>query len=72
MTAGPLLVVGTTTLTAGWQSIFGIFLKLPSRGQQIVDTTCTIVLMLCAISVFAALLLRVRASAGQNLPAQQT
>ncbi|HNN93367.1 MAG TPA: carbon starvation protein A [Pseudomonadota bacterium] len=72
VTAGPLLVVGTTTLTAGWQSIFGIFLKLPSRGQQIVDTTCTIVLMLCAISVFAALLLRVRASAGQNLPAQQT
>jgi carbon starvation protein len=60
VTAGPLLVVGTTTLTAGWQSIFGIFLKLPSRGQQIVDTACTVVLMLCALCVFVALARRVR------------
>jgi len=61
VTAAPLLVVGTTTLTAGWQSIFGIFLKLPSRPQAIVDTACTAILMLCALCVFFALLRRVLA-----------
>ena len=58
VTAAPLLVVGTTTLTAGWQSIFGIFLKLPSRGQAIVDTACTAILMSCALCVFATLFFR--------------
>ena len=58
VTAAPLLVVGTTTLTAGWQSIFGIFLKLPSHGQAIVDTACTAVLMACALCVFITLLRR--------------
>ena len=58
VTAAPLLVVGSTTLTAGWQSIFGIFLKLPSRPQAVIDTACTAILMACALCVFFALLLR--------------
>lgn len=56
ITALPMLLVGMTTLTAGWQSIFGIFLKLPSRGQAVLDTSCTAVLMLCTLAVGIALL----------------
>jgi carbon starvation protein len=58
VTALPMLAVGATTLTAGWQSIFGIFLKLPSRPQALLDTLCTAVLMASTTLVFAALLRR--------------
>ncbi len=56
ITAAPMLVVGTTTLTAGWESIFSIFLKLPSRSQALIDAGCTAVLMVCTLAVGAALL----------------
>jgi carbon starvation protein len=56
VTAGPMLVVGTTTLTAGWQSIFDIFLKLPNRLQGSLDAACTAVLMVCTLAIGTALL----------------
>ena len=37
-TAVPMVAVGTTTLVAGWESIFNNFLQLKSRGQALVDT----------------------------------
>jgi carbon starvation protein len=58
VTGVPMIVVGTTTLTAGWQSIGNIFLKLPSRAQGIIDSAITIVLMVCVVLVFVSLLRR--------------
>ena len=55
-TAVPMVAVGTTTLVAGWESIFNNFLRLPSRAQALVDTGCTAVLMLCALGVMGTLL----------------
>ncbi len=58
LTAVPMLVLATTTLWAGWQSIFGIFLMLPAtmRIQAWIDTGCTAVLMVCTLVVGASLL----------------
>lgn len=58
VTALPMLVVGTTTLTAGWQSLWNNFMKLPSRGQAVVTSGCTVVLMSSALLVGLALLRR--------------
>ncbi|MCS6914187.1 MAG: carbon starvation protein A [Myxococcales bacterium] len=58
VTLVPMLVVGTTTLTAGWQSIFGIFLRLPSRAQAAIDAGVTALLMLCTVAVVGALAIR--------------
>jgi carbon starvation protein len=58
VTAGPMLLVGSTTLLAGWQSIFGIFLRLPNRTQGTIDAGCTAVLMLCTLAVGGSLLRR--------------
>jgi carbon starvation protein len=55
VTLVPMLVVGTTTLTAGWQSIFGIFLKLPNRIQGLIDAGITAVLMLCVVLILLSL-----------------
>ena len=55
-TAVPMVAVGVTTLVAGWESIFNNFLQLKSRGQALVDTGCTAVLMLCAVAVMVTLL----------------
>ena len=57
-TAVPMVAVGTTTLVAGWESIFNNFLRLESRAQGLVDTGCTAVLMLCALGVMGTLLKR--------------
>lgn len=57
-TAVPMVAVGTTTLVAGWESIFNNFLRLESRAQALVDTGCTAVLMLCALGVMGTLLKR--------------
>lgn len=62
VTAAPMLVVGVTTLAAGWQSIFGIFLVLPSRVQGLIDAGCTLVLMLCTLVVGVALVRVLRRS----------
>jgi carbon starvation protein len=62
VTAGPMLLVGGTTLCAGWQSVFGIFLQLPNRTQGAIDAGCTLLLMLCTLVVGGALLRRVMRS----------
>jgi carbon starvation protein len=66
VTALPMLVVGTTTLTAGWRSIFGIFLTLPNRVQGLIDAALTGLLMLCVVIVLFALLRRIGAFTQQQ------
>ena len=60
VTGLPMLAVGSTTLTAGWKSMFEIFLKLPNRTQGLVDTACTAVLMSCTIFLAGALVVALR------------
>ena len=60
MTGLPMLAVGSTTLTAGWKSMFEIFLKLPNRTQGLVDTACTAVLMSCTVFLAGALVVALR------------
>jgi len=45
VTAIPMLAVGATTLTAGWQSIWNNFSRDPSRVKAIVNSGCTAILM---------------------------
>ncbi len=45
VTAIPMLAVGATTLTAGWQPIWNNFSRDPSRVKAIVNSGCTAILM---------------------------
>jgi carbon starvation protein len=56
VTAGPMLFVGTTTLTAAFMSIKNIFLKLPNRPQALVLTVLASVLMTSTVLLGLALL----------------
>lgn len=51
----PLSFVSVTTLTAGWQSIFGIFLKDAANPEHVVrgylNTTLTAIMMVCVVIV---------------------
>ena len=49
VTALPMVFVGTTTLTAAWQSVGG-FLRLGTVPGWI-DAACSVVLMLCAVAI---------------------
>ncbi|HEX2571537.1 MAG TPA: hypothetical protein VH877_18395 [Polyangia bacterium] len=56
LTGLPMLFVGTTTLTAGYQSIFN-FLKLGAVAG-LVDALCTIVLMLACVCILGEAAMR--------------
>ncbi len=60
----PMIFVGATTLTAGWMSIFDIFLKAENRVQGTIDAALTAFLMLCAGALIVKLFARL---AGRGL-----
>ena len=60
VTAVPMLVVGCTTLTAGWQSIWNNFSRDPSRVKAVVNSGCTAILMCSCVLVLLTLASRVR------------
>ena len=68
VTAIPMLVVGTTTLTAGWLSIWTNFSRDPNRVKAVVNCGCTAILMGSCLLVLLTLGARVlRLPAGEPL-----
>jgi carbon starvation protein len=52
----PMLFVGVTTLTAGWQNVMNIYLPqvlhAGTRVQGIINTTLTIIIVICVFIIF--------------------
>jgi carbon starvation protein len=55
----PMLWVGTTTLTAGWESIVHNFSRDPNRWKAVMNTGCTAILMVSCVVVLLTLAGRV-------------
>lgn len=55
VTAVPMIAVGCTTLTAGWQSIWHNFSRDPNRVKAVVNSGCTAILMCSCVLVLLTL-----------------
>lgn len=55
VTAVPMIAVGSTTLTAGWQSIWHNFSRDPNRVKAVVNSGCTAILMCSCVLVLLTL-----------------
>jgi carbon starvation protein len=56
VTVLPMLFVGVTTLTAGWQNIMNIYLPqvltAETRIQGIINTSLTVIIVICVFIIF--------------------
>lgn len=71
-TGVPTLVVGATTLTAGWQSVFSHFGRDPNRIKAVVNSGCALVLMGSCVVVLATLGRRALFATDSTLKAETT
>ncbi|HVB37294.1 MAG TPA: carbon starvation CstA 5TM domain-containing protein, partial [Vicinamibacterales bacterium] len=78
VTAAPLVFVGVTTLSAGWLSVrdnFGPMAIGPDQALHVqgwVDSTCTVIMMVCVFLILGAALnrwVKYFSSRGQEVPA---
>jgi len=76
VTITPLAFVGTTTLIAGWRSIFDIFLQEAKKPETMVrgylNTTLSAIMMACVIIVIVDSALRWRRGVRTPAPTQES